>query len=261
MNRTAALLETLKKYLKAKGMTYKQLADEMKLSEASVKRMFSKHRFSLSRLDEICRILDIDFYDLVLMDKQRNLRSAGRLTNAQEESLLKDDKLWIFLYFLLNGWSVSQVVEDYQYSEPEAVRMLGKLERLGLLEVHPYNRVRLLIPANAFWQNNGRLWQATHKMFVDDFMDCSFSLPNERLEFIPGQFSEASLKIIRKKIETLVKEYYQLAEMDSALPIKGRYSTGLFIGFRPWVYSVIANLRRRRKTKTQSGKARVIPNR
>ena len=261
MNRTAALLETLKKYLKAKGMTYKQLADEMKLSEASVKRMFSKHRFSLSRLDEICRVLDIDFYDLVLMDKQRNQRSADTLTNAQEESLLKDDKLWIFLYFLLNGWSVSQVVEDYQYSEPEAVRMLGKLERLGLLEVHPYNRVRLLIPTNAFWQNNGPLWQATHQMFIDDFMDSSFNLPNERLEFIPGQFSEASLKIIRKKIENLVKEYNQLAEMDSSLPIKGRYSTGLFIGFRPWVYSVIADLRRRRKTKTQSGKALVRPNR
>ena len=247
MNRTANLLETLKKYLKAKGMTYKQLAAEMKLSEASVKRMFSKQRFSLSRLEEICRILDIDFYDLVLMDKQRNQRTTHMLTIEQEKNLLKDDKLWIFLYFLLNGWSVSLIIEEYKYSESEAVRMLGKLERLGLLEVHPYNRVRLLIPTNVFWQNNGPLWQATHQMFIDDFMDSSFDLPNERLVFSPGQFSEASLKIIRKKIENLVKEYNQLAEMDSTLPIKGRHSTGLFIGFRPWVYSVIANLRRRSK--------------
>ena len=247
MNRTATLLETLKKYLKVKGMTYKQLAAEMKLSEASVKRMFSKQRFFLSRLEEICRILDIDFYDLVLMDKQRNQRTADMLTNEQEENLLKDDKLWIFLYFLLNGWSVSLIIDEYKYSEPEAVQMLGKLERLGLLEVHPYNRVRLLIPTNVFWQNNGPLWQATHQMFIDDFMDSSFDLPNERLVFSPGQFSEASLKIIRKKIENLVKEYNQLAEMDSTLPIKGRHSTGLFIGFRPWVYSVIANLHRRSK--------------
>ena len=252
MNRTATLLETLKKYLKAKGMTYKQLAAEMKLSEASVKRMFSKQRFSLSRLEEICRILDIDFYDLVLMDKQRNQRTAHMLTIEQEKNLLKDDKLWIFLYFLLNGWSVSLIIEEYKYSESEAVRMLGKLERLGLLEVHPYNRVRLLIPTNAFWQNNGPLWQATHQMFIDDFMDSSFDLPNERLVFSPGQFSEASLKIIRKKIENLVKEYNQLAEMDSTLPIKGRHSTGLFIGFRPWVYSVIADLRRRRKNSNPS---------
>ena len=244
MNQTATLLETLKKYLKAKSMTYKQLAGEMKLSEASIKRMFSKKRFSLSRLDEICRILDIDFYDLVLMDKQRTQRSAGRLTSAQEKILLGDEKLWIFLYFLLNGWTVSQIVEDYQYSEPEAIQMLGKLERIGLLEVHPYNRVRLLIPTNTFWQNNGPLRQATHQTFIDDFMDSSFDLPNERLEFIPGQFSEASLKIIRKKIENLVKEYNQLAEMDASLPIKGRYSTGLFVGFRPWVYSVITGLRR-----------------
>jgi transcriptional regulator with XRE-family HTH domain len=129
MNRTAALVETLKKYLKAKGMTYKQLADELKLSEASVKRMFSKQRFSLSRLDEICRILDIDFYDLVLMDKQRNQQPIDRLTNEQEESLLKDEKLWIFLYFLLNGWTVKQIVEDYQYAESEAIQMLAKLDK------------------------------------------------------------------------------------------------------------------------------------
>ena len=251
MNRTATLVETLKKYLKAKGMTYKQLADKLKLSEASVKRMFSKHRFSLSRLEEICRILDIDFYDLVLMDKQRNQGSVDGLTSEQEESLLQDEKLWIFLYFLLNGWTVNQIVAEYQYAESEAVLKLAKLERLGLLEVYPHNRVRLLIPTNAFWQNNGPLRQASHQVFIDDFMDSSFNLPNERLEFIPGQFSAASLKIIQKKIASLVNEYNQLAEMDASLPIKGRYSTGLLIGFRPWVYSVIANLRRSHKTTAQ----------
>jgi hypothetical protein len=83
-------------------------------------------------------------------------------------------------------------------------------------------------------------------------MDSSFGLPNEHLVFTPGQFSKASLQIIQKKIENLVKEYNQLAEMDSTLPIKGRHSTGLFIGFRPWVYSVIANLRRHRKKATRS---------
>jgi hypothetical protein len=92
-------------------------------------------------------------------------------------------------------------------------------------------------------------------------MNSSFNLPNECLKFIPGQFSEASLKIIQKKIDNLVNEYNQLAEMDSSLPIKGRYSTGLLIGFRPWVYSVIANLRRQRKTNSKSGKSKVRPNR
>jgi len=247
MNRTANLIETLKKYLKAKGITYKQLAEELKLSEASVKRLFSKQTFSLARLEEVCRILDIDFYDLVLMDRHRTHHMTDRLTAEQEQALLSNTKLSFFLYFLVNGWSVSLIIEEYDYSEAEAFRMLRKLEKLGLLEIHPNNRVRLLISTNIFWQNDGALWEALHQTFIDDFMDSSFDRPNERLVFSPGQFTEASLNIIRKKIKNLVKEYNQLAEMDSALPIEDRYSTGLLIGFRPWVFTMIADLRRRKK--------------
>ncbi len=245
MKRTATLLETLKKYLKAKGMTYKMLATEMQMSEAAIKRMFSKQAFSLSRLEEVCRVLDIDFYDLVLMDRQRNRETPDSLTTDQEKALLGNEKMSFLLYFLSNGWSVSQIIEEYDYTETEAIKMLGELEKIGLLEVHPRNRIRLLVHANVFWQVDGPLRKAYDQLFIDDFMDSNFKSSGERLVFSPGQFSRTSLKIIQKKIDNLVKEYNQLAEMDAALPIKGRYSTGIFIGFRPWVFTRIADLRRR----------------
>ncbi|MBU3915811.1 helix-turn-helix transcriptional regulator, partial [bacterium] len=237
MNQTNTLLDTLKKYLKAKGINYKQLADEMKLSEASVKRLFSKKTVSLSRLEEVCRILDIDFYDLALMDKQKSEGKAKTLSLEQEQVLVKDQKLTTFLYFLINGWPIALITKEYEYSESEAIDMLGRLESIGLLEIHPNNHIRMLISNNVFWQTNGPLWEAYHRTFFDDFMDNPFDRPNNRLVFSPGQFSEASLKVIRKKIDNLVKEFNQLAEMDSALPLKDRHSTGLMIGFRPWVFS------------------------
>ena len=247
MNQTSAILETLKKYLKAKGITYRQLAAKMGLSEASLKRMFSKQIFSLTRLEEVCRIMDIDFYALAVRDKERSWETARTLTIEQERILLNDEKTLLFFYFLINGWGIQQIIEEYDYSEVETTRMLGKLEKLGVLEHHPNNNVRFLISKNAFWQTNGPLWQKYRKIFIDDFMDSQFGHPNERFIFNPGQFSEASLKIIRKKIDNLIKEFNQLAEMDSALPLKSRRSTGLIIGFRSWVFTRIANLRRRSK--------------
>lgn len=244
MNLTANILDTLKRYLKAKGITYKQLASDMNLSEASVKRLFSKQTFSLARLEEVCRVLDIDFYDLALMDKQRSQETPDVLTTEQEQVLVDDPKMFVFLYFLINGWPVSLIIEEYDFTEVEAAQLLRRLEELGVLERHPKDRIRLLIRKNEFWRPNGPIWQKYNPLFIDDFMESSFSRPNECFVFIPGQFSEASLKIIRKKIDNLLKEYNQLAEMDSALPIKGRYSTGLLIGFRPWVFTLIANLRR-----------------
>jgi len=247
MNRTADLIKTLKKYLKAKGITYKQLAEEMELSEASIKRLFSKQTFSLSRLEAVCRILDIDFYDLALMDKERNRKTLKKLTIEQEQILINDEKLLIFLYFLINGWTVALIIEEYDYSEIESIQMLSKLAKMGVLKLYPNNHVRMLISKNEFWQPNGPLWQAYRNIFANDFMESAFGLPNERLVFTPGQFSEASLKIIRKKIDNLIKDYNRLAEMDAALPLKGRHSTGLFIGFRSWVFTRIADLHRRNR--------------
>ena len=53
--RAAALVEALKRTLKAKGLTYADVAGAIALSEASVKRMFARGDFTLQRLEEICR--------------------------------------------------------------------------------------------------------------------------------------------------------------------------------------------------------------
>ena len=105
MNQTMEMLEALKKYLKAKGMTYRQLADEMKLSETSVKRMFSQQTLSLKRLEEVCRILDLELYDLALMARQQSRNAANVLSLDQEKALAEDSKLMAVFYFLINGWS------------------------------------------------------------------------------------------------------------------------------------------------------------
>src|SRR3979490_2820929 len=64
MAHSGALVEVLKRELKARGVKYADLARHLRLSEASVKRMFSRHDFTLSRLDEICRCAKIDFSEL-----------------------------------------------------------------------------------------------------------------------------------------------------------------------------------------------------
>ena len=71
-----------------------------------------------------------------------------------------------------------------------------------------------------------------------------FSLSNEKLVFTTGQFTGKSLDIIEKKLKDLIKTFNRLAEEDSAFPLKERRSTGLFIAFRPWVFSLISGLRR-----------------
>ena len=69
MKQTSDLIATLKKCLRAHGMTYREVAEGLGLSVASVKRVFAEETFTLSRLEEVCGLLDITIHDLSRMTR------------------------------------------------------------------------------------------------------------------------------------------------------------------------------------------------
>ena len=88
MSTTADLVALLKTELKTAGITYAQVAQRLGMAESSVKRMFSKSGdMPLSRIDEICRVLNMDFADLArrVADTQPLLLE---LTLAQEKAVV-----------------------------------------------------------------------------------------------------------------------------------------------------------------------------
>ena len=58
---TREIVETLKKVLKARSMTYADLAGALRVSTPTVKRLFSRRTFTLERLEEILKLLDMNF--------------------------------------------------------------------------------------------------------------------------------------------------------------------------------------------------------
>ncbi|NIQ16486.1 MAG: XRE family transcriptional regulator, partial [Candidatus Dadabacteria bacterium] len=52
-----SIIEVLKRALKFNRVTYADIALELNLSEASVKRMFAKQHFTLERLETICKLV------------------------------------------------------------------------------------------------------------------------------------------------------------------------------------------------------------
>ena len=132
----AELTAALKDCLRARGITYAELARRLRLSEASVKRVFSARTFTLQRLQAICSVLGIDFYELARLAHAHD-RSDGRLGIEQERALAAQPKLLVLFLLLLNGWRRAQIVADYAFSRRECARLLAELERLDLVAVQP----------------------------------------------------------------------------------------------------------------------------
>ena len=64
MSTTRDLIDALKAELKSAGLTYADVAEHLHMAESSVKRMFALGDMPLSRVDEVLRLLKLDFTEL-----------------------------------------------------------------------------------------------------------------------------------------------------------------------------------------------------
>ena len=59
MAESQRLVTALKRELKVRGMTYRQLAEGLGLAESTIKRSFASGRLDFERLDAICELLSL----------------------------------------------------------------------------------------------------------------------------------------------------------------------------------------------------------
>lgn len=245
MSQTTQLLSTLKKCLKARGVTYRMLAEKLHLSEASIKRLFSEQTVSLQRLEEICDVLDMNFYDLAKISADA-LEGPSALTLDQERILSENPRLLLFFYLLLNGRDPESIVKDYAVTEAESLQLLLRLDKLKLIELYPDNKVRLLTHKNIIWRKNGPMRALYEKRVTEEFLAAPFDQAEERLRFENGKLSEGSIAVMSAKIDRLFKEFNELSEIDKTLPQGKSRNTGMMIAFRPWVFSMLKGYKRPR---------------
>ena len=176
MSQTSQLLDALKKCLRAKGLAYRDVARELGISEASVKRIFSQETFSLDRLEAVCRILDMSIYDLARMTRMYSEEEATVLTVAQEKALADDSTLLTYFYLLLIGHKPDGIATEYGLDELTQVRILTRLDRLKLIDLYPKNRVRLLVSRRIVWRPDGPIRRQYEKHVKAQFVDYRFTI-------------------------------------------------------------------------------------
>ena len=85
-------------------------------------------------------------------------------------------------------------------SEAASIRRLVALDRLGLIELLPGNRVRLLTDHNILWRKGGPVRRRYEQEIRQDFMDSQFVGEDESLHFEAVELSEHSIKLLQKKM-------------------------------------------------------------
>lgn len=243
MNDVARLTRALKTHLKARGMTYAALARRLGLSEASVKRIFATGSFTLRRLAQICEVLELDFLDLAKLARHGTALES-RLTVPQEEALAGDRHLLVVFHLLLNDWSADEIAADYRMSRIEVLRHLRTLHRLQLINVGPQNSLRLRTAKNIEWRHDGPVRMAYQKQLLDEFFEQPFMGRQQAVRFDAKELSSSSIAVMIRKVDHLLRELEELAEIDAPLRREEKQSVVLIAALRPYVLSFFTELKR-----------------
>lgn len=237
------LLSTLKRLLKARGMTYRDLAVALDLSEASVKRLFASGSFSLERLLQISHLLGFTLAELS-QEAAAGGQRLRTLSEAQERELVSDDKLLLVAVCVLNQWSLADILSVYRLSEAECIQRLARLDRLRLIELLPGNRVRLNVARDFDWLPNGPIHRFFLRQGLGEFLASDFAGGDEVLGFAHGMLTEAALAQLQAEVRRLRQKFAELHQESLAAPLAKRRGSGLLLALREWELGAFTALRR-----------------
>ena len=243
MAQTKLIVETLKKELRKQGINYKQVAQKLELSEASVKRLFTEYSFTLDRISQICELLNYEISDLI-HQMEKNVELTQQLTLEQETELVSDIKLLLMAYFLMNKLSFEDIISIYDISETEGIRLLAKLDRMKIIELLPGNRVKLKFAKDFRLIPGGPIQRFYEKTVQQEFFDSSFDGNGEFRIYDSGFFSRAANAEIIRKLKHLERDANQLMQDSEELPLEERFGCSLIMAIRPWEVKVFDELRR-----------------
>ncbi|MDO9572111.1 MAG: helix-turn-helix transcriptional regulator [Hydrogenophaga sp.] len=243
MSTTLDLVAALKQELKAAHMTYADLAQALGMAESSIKRMLSKGDMSLSRVDEICRALKIDFAELArrVADAQPLLRE---MTAEQERAVVADKKLLLVAICVLSQWTLEQMTTSYRLSEAECVKYLVQLDRIGIIELRALNRYRLKLAKTFRWRPHGPVMNYFRDHALLDYFAGGFDGTGEGLMLVHGSVSRTLAPLFMERLQRVAQDFAQQHQTDQKLAGKDREGYTLVLAMRSWEFEAFGALRR-----------------
>ncbi len=243
MTSSARIIDTLKRELKVRGITYRALAARLGLSESAVKHMFSTGNFSLRRLDEICAVLELDFGDLVDISETQE-QKIEQLSAQQELEIMSDMRLLLVAYCLLNYWSFDEIVARYDITPEQGLKYLRRLDRMKFIELQPGDRVRLLLANNFSWRKNGAIEKFFRSRVQKEFFSHDFQ-DDESVRIVKnGMLTRNSVLRLIEKLKATGDLFDDTTWEERKLPAPERHGTTMVLAIRHWFFEGFRELER-----------------
>ena len=144
----------------------------------------------------------------------------------------------------LGAWTADQIVATYTFSDADAVKYLTQLDRLGVIELRPMNRYRLLLAKTFRWRPHGPVMSYFREHVVDDYFDTGFDAEGELLMLVHGQIGRSLANAFNERLARVAQDFAQQHLADQKLPAEQKRPYTLLIGMRSWLFEAFRDLKR-----------------
>jgi len=243
MAQASLLIQVLKKALRERGFTYAGVAKGLAISESAVKRMFSLESLSLDRLERICALMKLEIADLLELTRAVD-RRASELSEEHEHALVSDPKLMLVAILAISHWTVADIQKSYRFSDADLVGLLTRLDRLGVIDLLPGDRIKVKLASNFAWRKAGPIQRFFEEQVQREFFESSFLGNGELRVMVHGSLSERSNNLLQQRMRKIAGEFDELVKEDGQLDHEMRKGTTMVLAIRPWELSKFTELRR-----------------
>jgi hypothetical protein len=172
---------------------------------------------------------------------------------------VSDDKLLLVAVCALNHWSLSDITDVYQMTKLDAVKRLRILDRLGLIELLPGDRIRRRAKRDFDWIPDGPIRNYFSKQVLSDFLEGPFNRQEESLDFANGMLTRSAQAELKVELRRLRSKLVTLHEQSIPATLSEKDGIGLLLAIRQWEPTAFRQMRRESTRETTPNVAATKP--
>jgi transcriptional regulator with XRE-family HTH domain len=233
-------IAALKQELRARGLTYAEVARQLGLSEVTLKRAFSERKFTLERFTRVAEVAGLTLGDLAARATGTAAPAAHTYTDEQERFLAQHPGTLAYFDLLLRGHTVQQLERKRRLTRAQSLKHLTRLDRLGLIQLEGEVKFKFLTSRRVGWRKGGALRAKFLSGAQREFLAGSFEEPQGLYRFSLLPLSKPSEKKLLKLIEEFLEEVRSIERLEKAQPEQTE-NRGLLLATRAWNLPVLEN--------------------
>ncbi|WP_424933257.1 helix-turn-helix domain-containing protein [Amaricoccus macauensis] len=238
----ALIFETLKSVLRARGITYAELARRLGTSEPTIKRIFAARDDKLSRIIEICAALDVSLDDIIAQASRTEVRPV-ELGDRLEMRLAEDPSAFHLFLLLRDGMPAAEIGRQFGLDARTLFRIGRRLEDMGLAEVLEGGRIRILLEAPIRFRLDGPLHAALLRLNLEFIREVFLAGEGEDAGFLTRsrRISAHTARHVMESLRALTRELSEMARQDQlTLPAAELHSYKLCLAWGPVDFARLA---------------------